>query len=59
MISEYWYFGRDQLQPMNISLVVHGGPQGYGCYVQGNGGILGGYTDRMSLCLVNTSSEVL
>jgi hypothetical protein len=45
---------------MNISLVIHGGPQEYGCYVQGNEGIyqdpaqLGGYTDRMSLCLVNT-----
>lgn len=55
MISEYWYFGRAQLQPMNVSLVVRGGPQGYGCYVKGNEGIyqdpaqLGGYTDRRSL----------
>lgn len=39
VISEYWHFGRAQLQPINISLVVHGGPQGYGCYVQGNEGI--------------------
>jgi hypothetical protein len=40
---------------MHISLVVHGGPQEYGCYVQGNEGVyqdyaqLGGYTGRMSL----------
>jgi hypothetical protein len=57
MIGEYWYFGRSQLEPMNVSLVSHSGPQGYGCYVKGNEGIyqdpaqLGGYTDRESACL--------
>ena len=61
MISEYWYFGRPQLQPMNVSIVVRGGPQGYGCYVKGNEGIfqdpvqLGGYTDRESFSFMRTS----
>lgn len=59
MISEYWYFGRAQLQPMNVSLVVRSGSDGYACYVQGNEGIyqdpaqLGGYTDRELLIIFN------
>ena len=51
-VSEYWYFGRGLLQPINASLVTRGGPSGYGCYVRGNEGVyqptdqVGGYTDR-------------
>ena len=61
MISEFYYFSRPQLQPMNVSIVVRGGPQGYGCYVKGNEGIyqdpaqLGGYTDRESFSFMRTS----
>jgi hypothetical protein len=52
MISEYWYFGQPQLEPMNASIVTHSGTDGYSCYVIGNEGIYtqtvvpGGYTDR-------------
>lgn len=51
-ISEYWYFGRPQLEPMNVSLVTRSGEQGYSCYVHGNEGLYSppnypdGYTDR-------------
>lgn len=52
MISEYWYFGRPNLEPMNASIVTRGGSNGYSCYIRGNEGLYtppllpGGYTDR-------------
>lgn len=56
-ISEYWYFGRPQLDPVNASIVTRSGVQGYSCYVVGNEAVYTptqvpfGYTDREShLC---------
>ena len=54
-VSEYWYFGRPLLDPINASLVTRSGPQGYACYIRGNEGVYNptdqvwGYTDRKAL----------
>ena len=38
-LSEFWYFGRPQLDPVNASIVTRSGSDGFSCYVQGNEGI--------------------
>ena len=48
-LSEYWYFGKPTLPPLDVSLVTR---SNYSCYVKGNEGVyqpnsqLGGYQDR-------------
>ncbi len=50
-LSEYWYFGKASLPPLDISLVTR---NNFSCYVRGNEGVfqpneqLGGYQDRKS-----------
>lgn len=54
-IGNFFNFARPGLEPTNMSLVVHGGEDGYACYNQGNEHIFSdantvfGYTDRTYL----------
>jgi hypothetical protein len=50
-LGNFWNFARPNLEPVDVSLVVHGGSAGYACYVKGNEHIFNdpssafGYTD--------------
>lgn len=50
-LGNFWNFARPNLDPVDVSIVVHGGSAGYGCYVKGNEHIFNdpssafGYTD--------------
>ena len=54
-IGEFWTFGRPQLEPINVSIIVRGGADGYACFIKGNEYVftgldtLGGYTDGTGL----------
>lgn len=35
-LGDYWTFSRPELDPIDATLVVRGGPDGYACYTKGN-----------------------
>ncbi|EEU37113.1 uncharacterized protein NECHADRAFT_52281 [Fusarium vanettenii 77-13-4] len=53
--SNHWYWGSQELKPLEFSLVVNEGKDGFACYVKGNNQIYlpqelaPGYTDCMAL----------
>ncbi len=36
MVDDYWTFFRSQLQPIDVTIVTKGGPEGYACFTKGN-----------------------
>ena len=53
--SDYWIWGKGSLSPIDYSLVVKGGEDGFACYVKGNNLIympsdyVAGYTDGKTM----------
>lgn len=56
--SDYWIWGKGPLDPIDYSLVVRSGEDGFACYTRGNNLIYmpsdytAGYTDGMFLILM-------
>ncbi|EXA32923.1 hypothetical protein FOVG_15896 [Fusarium oxysporum f. sp. pisi HDV247] len=50
-LSDYFFFGTPSIPPVQFSLVMKSGPEGYACYTEGNdfvfvpGNVTTGYTD--------------